>query len=369
MVFAFGTFFLLSYTAVSLAWQEEGKKAAKSSEGAFGTPPLVRLIRDPLTQADLAITSAQAKSIDGLLEKVDAPLWRIRDYPVSKVTNKAIPLIAEFEAGLKEILDDRQETRLKQIVRQIQSWRAILESEMSKELALTAEQQKKLTKIFEESTQKQAVIQEGIKKANGKSAEALQQSLRQAKEEERDQVAKLLTGGQQAKLAELIGKPFDFAKLKHLWTKAPEFTPSTEWRQSKPLKLSEQRGKVVVVHFFAFGCINCIHNYPWYREWAAKYSPSEVTIVGIHTPETTEEQSVSTLEKKLKENKLTFPIAVDSDKANWDAWGNNMWPSVYIIDKEGYVRTWWYGELDWQGAGGQKIMEQRIDELLKETPR
>ena len=63
---------------------------------------------------------------------------------------------------------------------------------------------------------------------------------------------------------------------------------------------------------------------------------------------------------------MHFPIVVDNDKKNWNAWGNSMWPSVYLIDKKGYVRYWWYGELDWQGAGGQKIMRKRIAELLAE---
>lgn len=363
------TIFILCVGRESYGWQEGEKKRENNNTAAFGTPPLIRLIRDPFTQTDLKLTTAQAKSIAALLEKVDAPLWRLRDYPIDKVTAKAKPLVTSFELGLEKILDIPQSTRLKQIVRQVHSWRGIVEPEMASELSLTAEQQKKLKLIFEESTQHQAVLQEGLKKANGKPTDALQQSLRQSQEQEREQVAKVLDSSQQKKLVELIGPNFDFGKLSHLWTKAPEFASTTEWRQSKPLKISEQRGKVVIVHFFAFGCINCVHNYPWYREWEEKYPRSEVTIVGIHTPETTEEQSITTLERKLKQNKLGFPVAVDNDKANWDAWGNTMWPSVYIVDKEGFVRTWWYGELDWQGAGGQKIMEQKIDALLKETPR
>lgn len=360
---------LLLLVAPCHAQTEEGKSTQKSNEAPFGTPPLVRLIRDPHTQAELAISSTQIKAIGELLLKVDSPLWRIRDYPTSKVVEQARPIVTELEQGLQTILDERQKVRLKQIARQVQSWRGMVEPDMSREIGLTKEQVEKLKSIFEESSKKQAGLQEAIKQAGGKSTEALSQLLKQTQEQERDQVAKVLDAAQQKKLAELVGKPFEFGKLKHLWTKAPEFSSSSEWLQSKPLKLSEQRGKVVVVHFFAFGCINCIHNYPWYREWAEKYSPSEVTIVGIHTPETSAEQSVSALEKKLTENKLTFPIAVDNDKKNWDAWGNNMWPSVYLIDKEGYVRAWWYGELDWQGAGGQKVLSQRIDELLKETPR
>lgn len=338
---------------------DQGKSANKDSVGvAFGTPPLVRLIRDPQTVSELSLTPSQTKAIDDLLARVDSRLWRIRDYPINKVGEQGKTVVTEFENGLRKVLDERQQLRLKQITRQIQSWRGIAQPEMAREIGLTKDQVGKLESIFEESSKKQASM---------KASDA--PALKQAQEQERELVAKVLDASQQMRLTELVGKPFDFGKLKHLWTKAPEFAATSEWLQSKPLKLSDQRGKVVVVHFFAFGCINCIHNYPWYRDWAEKYAASDVVIIGIHTPETEAERNVASLEKKVKENKLTFPVAVDNDKKNWEAWGNNMWPSVYLIDKEGFVRAWWYGELDWQGAGGQKVLSQRIEELLKETPR
>lgn len=65
-------------------------------------------------------------------------------------------------------------------------------------------------------------------------------------------------------------------------------------------------------------------------------------------------------------HQLQFPILVDDDKKNWNAWGNSMWPSVYLIDKQGYVRYWWYGELKWQGYEGHQVFRQRIEELLGE---
>ncbi len=89
-------------------------------------------------------------------------------------------------------------------------------------------------------------------------------------------------------------------------------------------------------------------------------------IIGVHTPETKAEREVETLKRKVREEKFEFPVLVDNAKENWQAWGNTMWPSVYLIDKEGYVRTWWFGELDWQGAGGQKVMGDRIKKLLAE---
>ena len=72
------------------------------------------------------------------------------------------------------------------------------------------------------------------------------------------------------------------------------------------------------------------------------------------------------MQRDAERQGLEFPILVDDDKSNWDAWGNSMWPSVYLIDKQGYARFWWYGELNWQNAGAQKTLRKRIQELLAE---
>ena len=89
-------------------------------------------------------------------------------------------------------------------------------------------------------------------------------------------------------------------------------------------------------------------------------------IIGVHTPETQEERQADHVHEKVKEAEFTFPVVIDNDKENWNAWGNSMWPSVYLIDKQGRLRYWWYGELNWKEAGGQKTMATKIEELLAE---
>lgn len=84
----------------------------------------------------------------------------------------------------------------------------------------------------------------------------------------------------------------------------------------------------------------------------------------MHTPETDRERDIEGVRQKAEENKMEYPIVVDNDSKIWNAWANRVWPSVYLIDKKGYVRYWWYGELNWQGAEGDKIMRARIEELL-----
>jgi hypothetical protein len=91
-----------------------------------------------------------------------------------------------------------------------------------------------------------------------------------------------------------------------------------------------------------------------------------LTIIGVHSPETEGERVVDSVRRKAREDGLEFPIAVDGDLATWQAWSNNIWPSVYLVDKKGYVRYWWYGELNWQGTDGEQYMREKIEELLAE---
>jgi hypothetical protein len=97
-----------------------------------------------------------------------------------------------------------------------------------------------------------------------------------------------------------------------------------------------------------------------------RFRDKDVVILGIHTPETAAEQDSATVKTKAADAKLQFPILIDGTKANWTAWGNSMWPSVYLVDKRGYLRHFWPGELKWQGATGDQWMRDRIEELLAE---
>ena len=86
----------------------------------------------------------------------------------------------------------------------------------------------------------------------------------------------------------------------------------------------------------------------------------------MHTPETKAGRDPARVKTVAEENGLHFPIAIDNDKAIWNAWGNGWWPTVYLVDKAGYVRFWWSGELNWNGAGGQKVVRSHIRTLLAE---
>lgn len=149
---------------------------------------------------------------------------------------------------------------------------------------------------------------------------------------------------------------------------APELEKRAEsdWINSKPLRLTDLRGKVVVVHFWAFGCINCIRNQPHYRDWHERFAKQDVTMIGIHTPETEHERDGKALRQEIRKKKLAYPIVIDGDAKDWKRWGNRWWPCTYLIDKQGIVRYRWDGELNWKGIEGEASMRKKIEELLAE---
>jgi peroxiredoxin len=147
---------------------------------------------------------------------------------------------------------------------------------------------------------------------------------------------------------------------------APDFVGIEDWINSKPLTWKDLKGQVVVLHFWTFGWINCIHNYPSYGNWQEKFSKKGVTIIGVHTPELDKEKDLEAVKKKVKANKMEYPIAVDAKGKTWAAWNNQYWPTVYLVDKKGKVRFRWDGELNSGDAKGEEIMTEKIKELLKE---
>lgn len=133
-----------------------------------------------------------------------------------------------------------------------------------------------------------------------------------------------------------------------------------------PVKLASRKGKVTLVHFWTFGCINCKRNLPTYNRWQKQFEKQGVMVIGVHTPETEYERDIKNVEASLKKADITYPVLVDSEGANWNRWGQQIWPTVYLLDKWGHVRYRWIGELEYKNAGGEAKTTKYIEELLKE---
>jgi cytochrome c biogenesis protein CcdA/thiol-disulfide isomerase/thioredoxin len=142
--------------------------------------------------------------------------------------------------------------------------------------------------------------------------------------------------------------------------RAPEPVGITEWINSAPLTLQQLRGQVVLVHFWTFACINCIHVQPHVKAWYNRYHAAGFTVLGIHTPELSFEREIANVRDAVQQDGVRFPVAFDPKYATWSAYNNGYWPAFYYVDKQGQIRYTHIGEGDYAGQ------EQAIRQLLLE---
>jgi thiol-disulfide isomerase/thioredoxin len=144
-------------------------------------------------------------------------------------------------------------------------------------------------------------------------------------------------------------------------TAAPEFTGIDKWLNSDPLTMQQLRGKVVLVDFWTYTCINCIHVLPYVKTWNQKYKDQGLVVVGVHTPEYPFERDTDNVRKAIKRFDITFPVAQDNRYATWNAYANQYWPAFYLVDKKGHVAYTHFGEGDYEQT------EAKIKALLAEN--
>ncbi len=136
---------------------------------------------------------------------------------------------------------------------------------------------------------------------------------------------------------------------------------ATGWINSAPLTAKQLKGKVVLVDFWAYSCINCIRAVPYIRAWAEKYKDNGLVVIGVHTPEFDFEKQLPNVERATRKFDITYPVALDSNHAIWNAFHNQYWPAHYFIDAKGTVRYEHFGEGEYDQS------ERWIQQLLKEA--
>jgi thiol-disulfide isomerase/thioredoxin len=141
----------------------------------------------------------------------------------------------------------------------------------------------------------------------------------------------------------------------------PSLAGAGPWFNSPPLTMAALRGKVVLVDFWTYSCINCLRALPYVRAWAGRYASHGLVVIGVHTPEFAFEKSVNNVQSAVKELQIDYPVVMDNDYRIWRAFGNDYWPAHYFIDAEGRVRHHHFGE------GGYEESEQVIRQLLAEA--
>jgi peroxiredoxin len=274
-------------------------------------PVLLQMMRNDAIFEHLNVSSAARAEITKSLDQIDGPWWRSRLLAVEKQAAEVDRLTAQLRSALSEHLSPSQRLRVEQLERQ-----AILTPDDQPRIALLSP----------------------------------------------------------AEILSTYGKPFDFSSIKRTLPRAPELivdlsepaNAESAWISGNSTTLRALRGRVVAVHFYAYQCINCVRNLPHYQAWHDELADQGLVVLGIQTPETARERDAKFVKRAAGEAGITYPVLMDPQSKNWDAWGNTMWPTVYLIDKQGYIRAWWQGEMNWEGKPGEQTMREMVKKLLAE---
>ncbi|WP_165410050.1 cytochrome c biogenesis protein DipZ [Rhizobium ruizarguesonis] len=142
---------------------------------------------------------------------------------------------------------------------------------------------------------------------------------------------------------------------------APSLDGAVEWLNSTPLTTEQLRGKVVLVDFWTYSCINCIRTIPYIKAWAEKYKDQGLVVIGVHAPEFAFEKKIDNVKKAISDFQIGYPVAIDNDYSIWRAFENSYWPAGYLIDAKGQIRYHHFGE------GNYNKTEKAIQDLLREA--
>jgi thiol-disulfide isomerase/thioredoxin len=140
----------------------------------------------------------------------------------------------------------------------------------------------------------------------------------------------------------------------------PSLAGASGWLNSSPLTATDLRGKVVLVNFWTYTCINWLRQLPYVRAWAEKYKDHGLVMLGVHTPEFDVERELDNVRRAVKDLRVDYPVAIDNDYAVWDAFGNRYWPALYFIDAQGRIRHHRFGEGDYEQS--ERIMQRLLTE-------
>ena len=317
--------------------------------------PATMVLRSPDVVRALGLSGTQAAAVNSMLGDVERALWQLRHDAADTRNQKALTLLEPLKETLGLVLSPFQMQRYQEILLQAQGVGVLADPRIAQRLNLTSGQTQVISTIL-------MSLQTTLSRVSPDQKALSSQAQTRAERE----ILGVLNEVQRQNWRSLLGLPVDFSSVPQRAFKVPEFKMVDTWINATPLTMAQFEGQVVVVHFYTYGCINCVRNLPHYNDWHKRYAARGVQVIGIHRPESPGESHIESVRKKAVAAAIQYPVAVDNQAANWNAWGNRVWPSVYLVDKQGFVRYWWYGELNWQATPGEAWMRDRIEALLHE---
>ena len=349
-----------------LVSQPDTLSAEDRVNAAEGKVPrqLLGLLHAPEVHTELGLSASQITELEKQFQVVDGRWFRARIEPPTANLLIMQELEESMNRWLSNHFSDVQRQRIKELELQAQGTRVLLRGDVSDRLSFSEKQKSDLLRMASETDEAVTAYQQSLRQ--GKDDTTLKATVQEKQKSESDAIYTVLTESQRAELGELLGEKFHTAGLTRIYPMAPDFSPSADWLNSPALSLKQLRGKVVLVHFYAFQCHNCQANFDVYRRWHDRFG-DDVVVVGIQTPETPDERRRDRVAASVKLDDFKFPVIFDAASEHWKTWGNTMWPTVYVIDKEGYLRRWWQGELRWKGADTDQQLESLIEDLIEES--
>lgn len=324
---------------------------------------ILPLLHTPQVQAELGIEGAKLGQLEQLFATVDGDWWRARNLPPAEQRAAITKVEKMVKTWLTGALSREKLVRLADLERRAQGGRVLLREDVAEVVGLEPAQQEKLLAAAR-ATESAAAALGRVFQSGGGQGDLEKAALLAARERELKLPGDLLSEEQQKEWRRIVGAPFDTVTLDRIYPMAPELAPSDTWINAKPLSLAALRGKVVILHFYAFECVNCQRNLPIYAEWHRAFADKGVVLIGVQTPETEAEKDSGKVIAAAKEVGIDYPVVFDGDSATWKAWGNTMWPTVYVIDQQGYLRVWWQGELKGPGGNGDDLIRTAVEKLL-----
>ena len=269
--------------------------SATAAEEAAKIDGYWTLVHDEAVLADLKLTPEQRAAWRKMLDPLDVSFFPFRGRSASEATKALLERTEQAQAHAAKILTAAQLQRLAKLQVRLEGTEALLRDDFAGKLKLNDEQRADVRKLIEETRAALAKVNSQVVAGSLEDA-AARKEMERLNKAQWDGVLKTVTKEQQGVWSSLLAGDFDPAKLGQTKFKSPDLIGGAgQWVNGQPLTGQQLRGRVVVVHYFAFGCINCIHNYPTYRKWQEELAGKNVQLVGIHTPETAGEQNVETL--------------------------------------------------------------------------
>jgi peroxiredoxin len=323
---------------------------------------LLPLIHSAEAQRELGIKGPDLDRLEGVLRNIDTDWLRIR----KRWETEIHPLL---DRGTEVVLNHLREShgeaaiaRLHQLELQAQGPRALLRAELINALELTTVQVRDLGRLFETTDDLQSRARMLARPPTPPNLLPYER----ARARERSAAERILTPEQNQRWVALLGPIQNTAAYERVHPLAPATLEPGAWLNGTNASLAALRGRVVVVLFYSFQDSASLSANQACNRWHRRFANNGLSVIGIQSPKVDAERDYSAFGLSILRDRIQFPVLLDADKSNWDAWGNDTWPTLFLIDRRGYIRGWWSGGLQKSNAGGEARIEQQIRRLLAE---